>query len=351
MNDQQAPGPNAPGPYGAQPGPYGQQSGQGWRAPGPYGQQPAPQGQPGPYAQPAPYGHPAPQQPQPTEPHGTGRHPVKYPAKGLRPRLWGQPDSDPGRLSWWDLLTAVPYFGFFLIGTTVLTLLMQASGVDPMTGVELTDSDYMWQFVENAVIFGILLALILPLNAKALIRSFRVFTHSALAWLKLLAVPALWLLTILCNLLVTVLIWVIFGEEPTVSENQAGLESMMQVVPFWAALLLFGIIVPYIEEYFFRHQLVGKLSTVLNIWVCAAISIFIFAAVHVTAELLSGDAMLIMTSLFTYLTMSVIMTLAYIFSGRSLAFAWFVHAFNNIVAVCSMYFLLPYMDDFALILL
>ncbi|GAB3849413.1 lysostaphin resistance A-like protein [Nesterenkonia populi] len=348
MNEQQAPEPHTPGPYGAQPG-------SGWQAPGPYGQS-DPYGQAGRYGQPAPQQAPGqypPGQPQNTEGTrgGTERHPVKHPAKGFPARLWGQPDSDPGRLSWWDLLTAVPYFGFFLIGTTLLTLLAQASGLDAAGGVELTDEDWMGEFILNAVIFGILLALILPLNAKALIRSFRVFTHSALAWLKLLAVPGLWLVTILCNLLITVLIFVIFGEEPTVSENQAGLEEMMQVVPFWAALLLFGIVVPYIEEYFFRHQLVGKLSTVLNIWVCAAISILIFAGVHVTAELMTGDAVLIMTSLFTYLTMSVIMTLAYIFSGRSLAFAWFVHAFNNIVAVCSMYFLMPYMDDLALIIL
>ncbi|WP_258934298.1 CPBP family intramembrane metalloprotease [Nesterenkonia pannonica] len=227
---------------------------------------------------------------------------------------------------------------------------MNAAGVDPMGGVSLSDEDYMMQFAENAVIFGILLALILPLNLKALIRSFRVFTHSGLAFLKLLAVPGLWLVTIVANLIITLLIMAIFGQEPTTSENQVGLEAMMQVVPFWAALLLFGIVVPYIEEYFFRHQLVGKLSTKLNIWVCAVISILIFAAVHVTAELVTGDLMLIMTSLFTYLTMSIIMTLAYIFSGRSLAFAWFVHAFNNIVAVCSMYFLLPYVDDFAVIL-
>ncbi len=266
-------------------------------------------------------------------------------AKGLPPKLFGrfaQPDSEPGRLSWWDLIPTIPYlFIFIIIPMATMAIL---GDLDAAVELDPDQGDWGLEFGLNAVLFIAFLLAIAPIVGKSFIRSFRVFTHHAFAWLKLLAIPVLWVVTIVLNFIINVSLLAATGEEPEQSVNQLGVEAMIAAVPIWAALLIFGLIGPFVEEYFFRHLLVGKLSVHLNIWVCAAISVVVFAAIHVMTELFTASGVEIVIALAGYLTMSIVFTLTYIFSGRSLVFVWLLHAFNNVVAVLLLYFFGPVLD-------
>ena len=44
------------------------------------------------------------------------------------------------------------------------------------------------------------------------------------------------------------------------SENQLGIQGMLQQVPAWLMVPLLVLLGPFVEEYLFRHFLIGKLS-------------------------------------------------------------------------------------------
>lgn len=239
-------------------------------------------------------------------------------------------------------MPTVPYL-VLIMGLQLVSLAFFPA--EPEAQAALSPDELQFEFLINAVIFGSLTVLILVVAGKALWRSLVVFTHSALAWLKIFLIPAMWLVIITLNIILMVIITMLTGVEPDVSANQAGIEAMLQAVPFWAALLVLGLLGPLVEEYIFRHLLIGKLSRHLNIWFCAVISIVPFAFIHISAELFSGDLLAVLTTVVPYLTMSVVFTLAYIFSGRSLLFVWLIHAFNNCMAVTMQYWLSPLLED------
>ncbi|MDS2172804.1 CPBP family intramembrane metalloprotease [Nesterenkonia sp. CL21] len=344
----QEPERHGPPPHPPGPPPYPQ-------APHLYGHPPAgqPQG-PGPYAPSgpgaAPWGNPYAQGQHPAPQHST-HHPSPFPPQPPAQTLpdpkdrysrgiWRQPDSRPGRFLWWDLLPTVPYL-VIILGANLVTMMFFPGGDE----VTLTSAESRQEFLINGLIFGSLTVLILAVAGKALWRSLVVFTHHALAWLKIFLIPAMWLSIVVLNVMLMALIMTVTGQEPETSANQAGIEAMLQAVPFWAALLVLGLLGPLVEEYIFRHLLIGKLSRHLNIWLCAVISVLPFALIHVSSEIISGDLMGVLTTVVPYLTMSIIFTLAYIFSGRSLLFVWLVHAFNNCMAVTLQYWLSPLLED------
>ncbi|GAB3192981.1 hypothetical protein GCM10027061_24660 [Nesterenkonia suensis] len=216
----------------------------------------------------------------------------------------------------------------------------------PAEEISLTPEEARVEFLVSGLTFGGLAVLVLAVAGKALWRSLAVFTHHSWAWLKIFLVPALWLAIILTNVMLMALLLAVTGADPDVSANQAGIEAMLQAAPFWAALLVLGLLAPLVEEYLFRHLLIGKLSRHLNIWLCAVISIVPFAFLHVSTELLAGDVVAVLMTVVPYLTMSVVFTVAYIFSGRSLLFVWLLHAFNNCMALAMQYWLAPLLEDF-----
>jgi len=107
-----------------------------------------------------------------------------------------------------------------------------------------------------------------------------------------------------------------------------------------------------VEEYFFRHLLIGKLSRYINIWICGVISIITFPLLHfipaIVAMLFSpGTATdLTLVSVIPYVVMGSIFTLAYILTGRSLIYAWLIHAFNNVMALVMAYYVQPQLEQF-----
>jgi membrane protease YdiL (CAAX protease family) len=132
------------------------------------------------------------------------------------------------------------------------------------------------------------------------------------------------------------------------SENQAGLQALMQQVPAWLMVPLLVVVGPFVEEYIFRHLLIGKLSRRLNIWLCCALSVVLFAAMHIV-----GQEAMTLTVLLPYLAMGAtlvfvyvwtgknLMFFVYVWTGKNLMFSYFVHAAKNLLAVAFIYAIPP----------
>lgn len=62
------------------------------------------------------------------------------------------------------------------------------------------------------------------------------------------------------------------------------------------------MIAPFVEEYIFRHLLIGKLRRYINAWFCYLLSVALFAAVH-----LLGKEALTAAALAPYLAMGAVL--------------------------------------------
>lgn len=329
--------------------PYGQDPSRSAPPPGLYGEpdqrsdQPS---QPYPYAQqqeewPQPQSGSQPQQDQlqqHAQPQPGGWPPVS------RPPRRRQRDSEPGRFSWGDLFAVLAYVVVMLVGGVSLLALVPPFSTMLGSGVEQQEQQGL--FLLNLIGYAVMLVIALALSARALWRSIRAFWH--LWWLKLLLVPVAWVGT----LILTALLVLGLGGEPETSENQLAIESMLAFVPFFAAVLVMGLAGPYVEEYFFRHLLIGKLSRYINIWICGVISVITFPLLHFIPALVAmltdpGAATdLTVISVVPYLVMGSVFTVAYILTGRSLVYAWLLHAFNNVMALVMAYYVQPRLEQF-----
>lgn len=336
-----------------------------WAAPGPYpaagqppqgtGTQPYPHQ---PYGGPAGYGHP--EAPGPHSPYGPpGAHgaqgaygsqhygPQPYGAQGPHsPQHYGwqpqpprrrQQDSEPGRFTWWDLGATLFYVIGFLTGLVGLIGLVPAVG-DMLNSAD-EDTAQFGMFLINGISYAVLAVIALALSGSALWRSIRRFGY--LWWLKLLLVPVGWAVMLGVNILVVV---GILGADPETSENQAAIDAMLGAVPFLGAVLVIAVLGPYVEEYFFRHLLIGKLSRHLNIWVCGAISVVTFPLLHFIPALIGLAEDLTAVAVVPYVTMGALITVGYILSGRNLFYAWLIHAFNNFISLVMAYFVQPWAE-------
>ncbi|WP_309108102.1 type II CAAX endopeptidase family protein [Arthrobacter sp.] len=146
-------------------------------------------------------------------------------------------------------------------------------------------------------------------------------------WFTLLMLPA----CLLGMLIVTSILVALAGTvEPSV--NQASVQELIQQVPAWLIVPLLVVVAPFVEEYFFRHLLIGKLSRRINIWVCCGLSVVLFAALHVL-----GKQDLTLTVLLPYLAMGASLVFVYVWTGKNLMFSYFVHAAKNLLAVVFIY--------------
>lgn len=298
-----------------------------------------------------PYGHP-PQQPPGSHPYGTqpqqgpyqygpysqhpySQHPAPQP-KQPRPRK-RQPDADPGRFTWWDLGAMLFYVGGFLTGAVSFLLLLP--GLNDLMASGQEDDLLLGSFLVNAISYGVLGLIAVVLSAGALVRAWKAFAY--LWWLKLLLIPVIWLGIIILNAVLVFLI----TDEPQTSQNQEDIVSMLGVVPFLAAFVVIALLGPYVEEFFFRHLMIGKLSRHLNIWICAALSVASFPLLHFLPALFGLSDDLTIVTVLPYVTMGVAFTLAYILTGRSLLYVWLLHAFNNFMSLVVTYYVLPWAED------
>ena len=150
-------------------------------------------------------------------------------------------------------------------------------------------------------------------------------------WFTLLMVP----LAVVAMMILTAVLVAVSGPVQT-SANQAGLQALMQQVPAWLMVPLLVIVGPFVEEYIFRHLLIGKLSRRVNIWVCCALSVVLFAALHIV-----GQEAMTLPVLMPYLAMGATLVFVYVWTGKNVMFSYFVHATKNLLAVVFIYAIPP----------
>jgi membrane protease YdiL (CAAX protease family) len=186
-----------------------------------------------------------------------------------------------------------------------------------------------------AASFAMVLFFYVSVGALALFAARRVVARdlrvlATRPWFTLLMVPA----TVVAMMIFTAIV-VVAGGGPETSENQAGLQAMMQRVPAWLTAPVIVVVGPFVEEYLFRHLLIGKLSRRVNIWLCCALSVVLFAALHVVREGIT------LTVLLPYLAAGATLVFVYVWTGKNLMFSYFVHAARNLLAVVFIYAIPP----------
>lgn len=278
-----------------------------------------------------PYGYP------PHQPGYPGQAPQQYqPYPQRAPKR--QLDADPGPFTWWDAGATLLYILGFMTGL-ISMLIYVVPGVSDLLDSGVEEDLNLAAFLGNAISYALLGTVALVLSFGALVRSIRTFAY--LWWLKLLLIPVIWVGILVLNAALVIII----GDEPQTSQNQEGIVEMLGVVPFLAAFVVIGLLGPYVEEYFFRHLLIGKLSRHVNIWICAAISVVSFPLLHFLPALVGAADDLTLVAVLPYLTMGLAFTLAYILTGRSLIYAWLLHAFNNTMSLLVTYYVMPWAED------
>lgn len=261
-------------------------------------------------------------------PGAPGGVPAGWP--GRRPAARTAPDWTPGRFHWGDAVVVLVYVALMVLG---LGLWLAASlGLVPgdLEAFDLVRDG----FTVNIVSYAILVVLVLAVAWRPLVTSLRVFRTGT--WWKLLLLPATWLACIVVNVIVLSLI----GEAQT-SANQAALEEMTTQAPPVLMILMTVVAAPLVEEYLFRHLLIGKLSRWINVWVCAVVSVLAFTLLHFLGT--GGDFRLVETV--PYLTLAVAITVSYILMGRSFGYAVLLHMVNNGIAIAMLYLVAPLLPD------
>ncbi|AOT02368.1 CPBP family intramembrane glutamic endopeptidase [Arthrobacter sp. U41] len=231
-----------------------------------------------------------------------------------RPKLY--------RFSRLDFITAGLYVAvaaFFAVAGGLLVPLMLQLSPNPATAT----------YSVNLVFYGCIGILALAAVRHVAVRDLKVLATRP--WFTVLMVP----LAVVAMMILTAVLVSLTGPVQT-SANQAGLQALMQQVPAWLMVPLLVIVGPFVEEYIFRHLLIGKLSRRVNIWVCSSLSVVLFAALHVV-----GQEELTLPVLMPYLAMGVVLVYVYVWTGKNVMFAYFVHASKNLLAVVFIYAIPP----------
>ncbi|MCV7593392.1 CPBP family intramembrane glutamic endopeptidase [Micrococcus aloeverae] len=267
---------------------------------------------------PSPYGHPG----------APGGVPAGWP--GHRPAARTAPDWTPGRFHWGDAVVVLVYVALMVLGLGLWLAVSLGLVPGDLEAFDLVRDG----FTVNIVSYTILVVLVLAVAWRPLVTSLRVFRTGT--WWKLLLLPATWLACIVVNVIVLSLI----GEAQT-SANQAALEEMTTQAPPVLMILMTVVAAPLVEEYLFRHLLIGKLSRWINVWVCAVVSVLAFTLLHFLGT--GGDFRLVETV--PYLTLAVAITVSYILMGRSFGYAVLLHVVNNGIAIAMLYLVAPLLPD------
>ena len=249
---------------------------------------------------------------------------------GRRPAARPAPDWTPGRFHWGDAVVVLVYVALMVLGLGLWLAVSLGLVPGDLEAFDLVRDG----FTVNIVSYAILVVLVLAVAWRPLVTSLRVFRTGT--WWKLLLLPATWLACIVVNVIVLSLI----GEAQT-SANQAALEEMTTQAPPVLMILMTVVAAPLVEEYLFRHLLIGKLSRWINVWVCAVVSVLAFTLLHFLGT--GGDFRLVETV--PYLTLAVAITVSYILMGRSFGYAVLLHMVNNGIAIAMLYLVAPLLPD------
>ena len=232
--------------------------------------------------------------PLPSEPVSSEAAPASSPAR-------------PTRAEWVRIaIFGIPYATFFLVG--VPTWIFPAS----------------WNLTAiNLAIDTVLLIVVLAFFAREFFPAFSYLRTRPVRKIALLF--GLWFLVTVIQAATRI---ALYGLNPPIAANQQGVMDAL----FDGALgLVFSFFVtvgvPMIEEIFYRHILIGKLSAYAPTWIVASISAALFAYMHSHQW----------QDFFTYLPLSIVLTLVYVKSGKNVAYSWLFHALNNTIMVILMF--------------
>ncbi|MDF2052079.1 CPBP family intramembrane glutamic endopeptidase, partial [Arthrobacter sp. Cr_A7] len=226
------------------------------------------------------------------------------------------------RFSPLDFATLAMYVaiaGFFTVAGNLLAPFLRQVAPSPAAA----------SYAVNLLFYGSVGILALLAARRVMARDLKVLATRP--WFTVMMVPA----AVVAMLILTAIVVAIGGEVQT-SENQAGLQQLMQQVPAWLMVPVVVVVGPFVEEYIFRHLLIGKLSRRINIWVCSALSVVLFASIHI-----AGQEAITLTALLPYLAMGATLVFVYVWTGRNLMFSYFVHAAKNLLAVVFIYAIPP----------
>lgn len=228
----------------------------------------------------------------------------------------------PGPFRVGDAVMVLVYVVLFVAGAASLLLLLPAF-TETFTTPETASA------AVNFIVYAVLFCGAMIMAFPTFRHSFRTFTFHP--WAKFFMIPGAWV----ANLVVTTIVIVSLGGGVK-SQNQLAIEGMTTSVPFPTMLVMAVVMGPFVEEYIFRHLMIGKLSRKLNVWVCVAISIVLFAGMHFL-----GSGSFEPLAAVPYLSLGAVISVAYVLTGRSLAYSYLIHVLNNLIALSVAYFLLP----------
>ena len=226
------------------------------------------------------------------------------------------------RFSRLDLTAAGLYVAvaaFFTVAGQLLAPLM----------LQISHNPAVASYAVNLLFYGTVGVLAVAAARKIAVRDLRVLATRP--WFTVLMIP----LAVVAMMILTAVFVALTGPVPT-SVNQAGLQALMQQVPAWLMVPLLVIVGPFVEEYIFRHLLIGKLSRRVNVWLCCALSVVLFAALHIV-----GQEELTLPVLMPYLAMGAVLVFVYVWTGMNVMFSYFVHASKNLLAVVFIYAIPP----------
>ena len=227
-------------------------------------------------------------------------------------------------------------YRFSAIDFTAVGLYVAVAGLFAVAGEllvpfirQLAPSPAAASYAVNLIFYGSIGILALAAARRVVVRDLRVLATRP--WFTLLMVPA----AVVAMMILTAVVVTAGGGVQT-SANQAGLQALMQQVPAWLIVPVLVVVGPFVEEYIFRHLLIGKLSRRLNIWLCCALSVVLFAGIHI-----AGQEEITFTALLPYLAMGATLVFVYVWTGKNVMFSYFVHAAKNLLAVIFIYAIPP----------
>lgn len=250
------------------------------------------------------------------------QHPAAPGPSSRAPRPRRQGRFAPDRFRVGDAVMVLAYVVLFVAGAAALLTLIPGFK-------ETFNTAETAAAAVNFIVYAILFTGAMIMAFPTLVRSFRTFAYHP--WAKAFMVPGAWV----ANLIITTIVIVSLGGAVK-SENQLAIEGMTTSVPFPTMLVMAVVMGPFVEEYVFRHLLIGKLSRKVNVWVCVVISIVLFAGMHFLGSG-SFDPM----AAIPYVSLGAVISVAYVLTGRSLAYSYLIHLLNNLIALSAAYFLLP----------
>ena len=214
----------------------------------------------------------------------------------------------PTRADWVRIaIFGIPYAAFFLVGAVPMFLFPESWNLTAI----------------NLAIDTVLLIVVLAFFAREFFPAFSYLRTRPIRKIALLF--GLWLVVVIVQGSIR---FALYGSNPPIATNQQGVIDALFDGTLGLAFSFFVTIgVPAIEEIFFRHILIGKLSVYAPTWLVASISAVLFAYMHSHQW----------QDFLSYLPLSIILTLVYVKSGKNVAYSWLFHALNNTIMVILMF--------------